>query len=122
MLKSALSASALCVFTLCSMFAAAPCLAHAKLQSSSPANNAQLTEAPKILTLKFSEAAQLAVLKLLHDGKEIPIALDKGAKAGQTFTLTLPALAPGNYTVQWSALAADDGHVTKGSFTFSIAV
>jgi|SRR5580693_1750432 methionine-rich copper-binding protein CopC len=108
-------------FALCGMFAAGPCLAHAKLQSSVPADNAHLTEAPKTLMLKFSEAAQLAVLKLVRDGKEIPVALDKSAKAGQTFTLTLPALSPGNYTVQWSAVAADDGHITKGSFAFSIA-
>jgi hypothetical protein len=116
MLKNALLA-----FFFCAVAAAGPCMAHAKLQSSSPANNAQLTEAPKTLTLKFSEAAQLGVLKLVHDGKEIPVPLDKDAKAGQSFTLTLPALAPGNYTVQWSAMAADDGHVTKGSFSFSIA-
>jgi hypothetical protein len=116
MLKNALLA-----LSLCGIVAAGPCLAHAKLQSSSPADNAKLSEAPKTLTLKFSEAAQLAVLKLVHDGKEIPVPLDKGAKAGQSFTLTLPTLAPGNYTVQWSAMAADDGHVTKGSFSFSIA-
>ena len=116
MLKNALLALALC-----GVVVAAPCMAHAKLQSSTPANNAKLTQAPKMLTLKFNEAAQLAVLKLARDGQEIPVPLDKDAKASQTFTLTLPALSPGNYTVQWSAVAADDGHVTKGSFTFSIA-
>jgi copper resistance protein C len=100
--------------------AAGPCMAHAKLKSSAPADNAQLAAAPKTLTLNFSEAAQLAVLKLTADGKEIPIAVDKTAKASQTFTLPLPALAPGKYTVQWSAVAADDGHVTKGSFAFSV--
>jgi methionine-rich copper-binding protein CopC len=115
MLKNSLLA-----LTLCGVVAAGPCMAHAKLQSSSPANNAHLTEAPKTLTLQFNEAAQLAVLKLTLDGKEVPVPLDKSAKAGQTFTLTLPALSPGNYTVQWSAVAADDGHVTKGSFVFSI--
>ncbi|HEY2783156.1 MAG TPA: copper resistance CopC family protein [Steroidobacteraceae bacterium] len=113
--------SALLALALCGIVVAAPCMAHAKLQSSTPANNAKLAGAPKTLTLKFSEAAQLGVLKLVHDGQEIPVPVDKGAKAAQTFTLTLPALSPGNYTVQWSAVAADDGHVTKGSFTFSIA-
>jgi methionine-rich copper-binding protein CopC len=73
------------------------------------------------LLLNFSEAARLARLKLTLDGKEIPIALDKSAKPGQTFTLTLPALTPGTYTVEWAAVAADDGHVTKGTFKFSIA-
>jgi hypothetical protein len=113
--------NALFALALCGIVAAAPCMAHAKLTSSTPANNAKLTQAPKTLTLKFSETAQLAVLKLARDGREIPVPLDKGAKAGQTFTLTLPALSPGNYTVQWSAVASDDGHVTKGSFAFSIA-
>jgi hypothetical protein len=113
--------NALLALSLCGIVAAGPCMAHAKLQSSSPADSAQLSEAPKTLTLTFSESAQLAVLKLVRDGKEIPVALDKSAKPGQTFTLTLPTLGPGKYTVQWSAMAADDGHVTKGSFSFSIA-
>jgi methionine-rich copper-binding protein CopC len=113
--------NSLLAFALCGIVAAGPCMAHAKLQSSSPADNAHLTEAPKTLTLNFNEAAQLAVLKLVRDGKEIPVPHDKSAKAGQTFTLTLPALSPGKYTVQWAAVAADDGHVTKGSFAFSIA-
>ena len=113
--------NALLGFSLCGLLAAGPCLAHAHLQSSTPADNAQLTEAPKTLSLNFSEAAQLAVLKLVAGGKEIPILLDKSAKASQSYTLTLPALAPGSYTVQWTAVAADDGHVTKGTFKFSIA-
>jgi methionine-rich copper-binding protein CopC len=73
------------------------------------------------MLLNFSEAAQLAVLKVVGDGKEFPVPLDRTAKPGQTFTLTLPALAPGSYTVQWTAIAADDGHVTRGTFKFSIA-
>lgn len=97
-----------------------PCMAHAKLQSSTPAADAKLAAAPKTLTLNFSEAAQLAVLKLSSNGTDVPITVDKTAKASQTFTLALPALAPGKYTVQWSAVAADDGHVTKGSFVFSV--
>jgi methionine-rich copper-binding protein CopC len=116
MLKNSLLA-----FALCGMVAAGPCMAHAKLQSSSPAADAHLTAAPKTLTLNFSEAAKLAMLKLVRDGKEVPVPLDKAAKAAQTFTLTLPALSPGIYTVQWAAVAADDGHITKGSFVFSIA-
>ena len=112
--------NALMALALCGIVVAAPCMAHAKLQSSTPANNAKLAQAPKTLTLKFSEAARLAVLKLERDGQVIPVPVDKDAKPGQTFTLTLPALSPGNYTVQWSAVAADDGHVTKGSFAFSI--
>jgi methionine-rich copper-binding protein CopC len=100
---------------------AGPCMAHAKLQSSSPAQDAHLAEAPKTLALTFNEAAQVAVLKLLGGGKAISIAVDKNAKASASFTFPLPVLAPGSYTVQWTAVAAGDGHVTKGSFVFSIA-
>jgi len=103
------------------VLAAGPCLSHAKLQSSVPPDSAQLAQAPKTLTLNFSEAAQLARLVLVGGGKQTTIPLDKSAKPSQSVTLPLPGLVPGKYTVQWTALAADDGHVTKGSFSFSIA-
>jgi methionine-rich copper-binding protein CopC len=116
MLKHAILAVALS-----SSLLAGTCMAHAQLQSSSPAKDAHLTEPPKTLTLTFNEAAQVAVLKLMSGGREIPIAVDKKAPAGASFTFPLPTLAPGSYTVQWTAVAAGDGHVTKGSFAFSIA-
>jgi methionine-rich copper-binding protein CopC len=112
--------SILFVLSMSLVMAAGPCFAHARLLSSVPAGNSQLAGAPKSLTLNFNEAATLAVLKLVNAGKEIPIPLDKDAKPGREFTLSLPPLAPGSYNVQWSAVAADDGHVTKGSFTFTI--
>jgi methionine-rich copper-binding protein CopC len=112
---------ALLVFAICVVMAA-PCIAHATLQNSLPADNAQLTEAPKSLTLNFSEAAQLAILKLVTDGREITIPVDKSAKASRSFTLPLPGLAAGKYIVQWTAVAAADGHVSKGAFAFSITV
>jgi copper resistance protein C len=113
--------TAVMAFALGGFIVAGPCAAHAKLQSSSPAANALLSEAPKTLTLKFNEAAQLAALKLVGEGKEIALPVDKAAPPSQSFNLPLPGLAPGKYTVQWTAVAADDGHVTKGTFAFSIA-
>jgi len=112
--------SILFALSMCLLMAAGPCFGHAKLTSSVPADNSQVASAPKVLMLTFNEAATLAVLKLVSAGKEIPIPLDKSSKPGREFTLSLPALAPGSYVVQWSAVAADDGHVTKGSFTFTI--
>lgn len=97
-------------------------IAHAKLQSTAPADGARLDAAPKMLTLNFNEAVQLAVLKLSVDGRDIPLKLDRGAAASAQVAVPLPALAAGAYRVQWSALTADDGHVVKGSFTFAVAV
>jgi copper resistance protein C len=95
-------------------------LAHAKLLGTAPATDEQLAAAPKQLTLRFNEAVQLGVLKLSADGKDIPIALDRGAAAAATVTVALPALVPATYRVQWSALTVDDGHVVKGTFSFVV--
>lgn len=97
-----------------------PCFSHAKLQSSVPAANAQLEHAPPTLTLNFSEQAQLAVLKLMSSGASVPVTVDRGAKPSSTVVVALPALKPGTYQVEWSAIASDDGHITKGSFSFSV--
>jgi methionine-rich copper-binding protein CopC len=98
----------------------AAALAHARLQSSTPASNAQLAHAPATLELNFSEEAKLAVLKLTTAGTQIPVTLDRGVQASKKIVVTLPALQPGTYEVQWSAIAKDDGHVTKGMFSFVV--
>jgi methionine-rich copper-binding protein CopC len=102
------------------MFVASPVLAHAKLKSTSPAAGAQLGVAPKSLTLRFNEDIQLALLKLTSQGKDIPVAIDRGAPAAAEVTVPLPQLTAGTYQVQWSALSPDDGHVVKGMFVFVI--
>jgi methionine-rich copper-binding protein CopC len=96
------------------------CFAHAHLQSSTPANNEQLAHVPSTLTLNFSERAQLAVLNLTNAGSPIPVAIDRTQAPATTFTIALPALKPGKYDVTWTAIAHDDGHVTKGAFSFTI--
>ena len=98
----------------------APAFGHAKLRGSLPAADAQLQAAPKSLTLTFNETVRLAVLTLSIDGKDIPVTIDRNAPAAAQVTVTLPALAPGSYQVRWSALSVDDGHVTQGTFSFSI--
>jgi methionine-rich copper-binding protein CopC len=112
----------LCIATGAALLLAGPVFAHAKLRSSDPAADAQLEIPPKSLTLTFNENVQLAVLTLVSAGKNIPLPLDRSAPASPKVTVALPALAAGMYQVQWSALSVDDGHVTKGSFSFSIAV
>jgi methionine-rich copper-binding protein CopC len=93
---------------------------HAKLVSSSPASGAQVTESPKSLTLLFSEEAKLAALKLTAAGAEISVPIDKAAPSAKTVVVPLTTLAPGTYEVHWTAIATDDGHVTRGSFQFTL--
>jgi copper resistance protein C len=99
---------------------ASPVLAHAKLQSTSPAADAQLSQAPKSLTLRFNEDVELASLKLTVDGKDIAVTFDRGAAAARQVSVALPSLTAGTYQVQWSALSPDDGHIAKGAFSFVI--
>jgi len=96
--------------------------AHARLLGTSPAAGAELEAPPKVITLRFDEKVQLAVLKLSAGGTDVPVEFDRGAQAALQVSVALStSLAPGTYRVQWSALTADDGHVVKGTFSFVVA-
>lgn len=100
---------------------AAPSFGHAKLLSSTPASGAQVAEVPKAITLTFNEAAKLTALTLLHAGKETSVTIDKSAPAAKSMVVPVTGLMPGSYEVNWTAIATDDGHVTRGHFSFTIA-
>jgi methionine-rich copper-binding protein CopC len=100
---------------------AGPAFGHAKLSSSMPAADAKLDAAPKSLSLTFNEKVQLAVLTLNADGKNVPVSVDRNAVPAAQITIALPVLMAGTYKVQWSALSVDDGHVSKGGFSFTVA-
>jgi methionine-rich copper-binding protein CopC len=97
-----------------------PAFGHAKLRASVPSADAQLQAAPKTLSLSFNEDVHLAVLTLTAGGKNIPLTVDRAAPASSQVSIVLPPLPAGKYQVQWSALSADDGHVTKGAFSFTV--
>jgi methionine-rich copper-binding protein CopC len=110
----------LALIAVAALLASSSAMAHARLESSSPAANATLKSAPAQMTLTFSEEGEMGPIKMTRDGKEVPIALDWSGTARKSFLLKLPPLAPGAYTVEWSMMSTDDGHVTRGSFGFSI--
>jgi copper resistance protein C len=97
-----------------------PAFGHAKLRATVPAADAQLQAAPKALSWSFNEDVHLAVLTLTGAGKDIPLTVDRGAPASSQVGIVLPPLPAGKYQVQWSAISADDGHVTKGTFSFTV--
>jgi methionine-rich copper-binding protein CopC len=107
--------------TVAGMILAGTAFGHAKLQSSSPPEDSQLPIAPKSLTLNFNENVRLAVLTLTSGAKDIPLKVDRSAAAAREVTVLLPPLEDGKYQVKWSALSPNDGHVTRGTFTFIVA-
>lgn len=102
----------------------APALAHAHLQRTAPSAGARLATAPSELRLTFSEAPALAVssVRLVGpDGAAVPLG-GLAAASGAPRVVVVPirgALGAGAYMVTWQ-IVADDGHPTRGQFTFTI--
>jgi len=93
--------------------------AHSILESSVPADGAVVGEANAV-SLTFAAPVRLVSLRLLVDGADIALEIDRDASPSQTFAIPLPALTAGRYEIKWSALAAD-GHDVNGAFSFTIA-
>jgi methionine-rich copper-binding protein CopC len=100
--------------------------AHARLQSSEPANGATISAGPAVLTLRYNEAVEAAMseVKLVGPGN-VAIAVGKPAVAADDDkALRVPVqaptkLAPGDYRIEWSTMG-HDGHHTKGDVRFTV--
>ena len=99
---------------------------HAAFKSAIPAPNATVTS-PARISITFTEAViapPISTFSLLRADSTPAQPLTVTAKAGDKATIeavvTKP-LAPGKYIVKWKNGAADDGHATKGAFTFTVA-
>lgn len=95
-------------------------LAHNTLKATSPTADAELLQAPTAIDLAFSDDTYLEALELLKGDTKIDIGFEADATRSSAFTITLPQLAPGNYTVNWMVVG-DDTHEIKGSFSFVVA-
>ena len=97
--------------------------AHAKLVGATPAMGTTTKIAPRTLDLMFSEqiSGKLSGATVKGaDGNVIPLTTATG-KAGKDLMVSLKApLKPGIYTVDWHAVASDDGHRTSGTYKFKI--
>jgi methionine-rich copper-binding protein CopC len=102
---------------------------HASPVSYSPAANSVITQngsLPTKVVISFSERPDPKV-SYIHvtntknnriDNNDYTITAQNGRQA--TVTLNSNKLAPGVYIVSWLALSRDDGHITKGSYVFTI--
>jgi len=108
------------LMTALALVSASPAQAHSTLESSVPAEGATVT-APKNVTMIFTRDLRLVTVRLTAENFDEALAVDRSAPAGKSFSVPLPALAPGAYTVKWRA-AATDGHIMTGSFSFTVAV
>lgn len=95
-------------------------LAHAKMTASKPADGSTVAAGLSEIELTFSKPLRLSMVHV-RDASKHDVAL-KGALPtafGPVAKLNTEALTPGSYDVTWTAVA-EDGHVMKGSFAFSV--
>ena len=96
--------------------------AHAHPKTMAPAADATVAP-PSEVSMGFSEALEAAFSSLaVIDAAGHAVAGGKTELDGATHTMlhmSLPALAPGVYTVKWVAVARD-GHRTSGSYSFTV--
>ena len=116
------SVAAACLVPIVLILMGGVALGHAELASSVPAANASVTASPPQLVLTFTEAidpANSSLTLLGPDGR--PVAGTGGLRVNGAATIateTVPALAPGIYTVNYQVTSAADGHVTAGQYAF----
>jgi methionine-rich copper-binding protein CopC len=101
--------------------AASPALAHTAVRETSIADNATLSAPPSNFTVTFSASTGLANVTLTDAaGRDIALGYTPPRTMATTFTIPLPTLAPGAYTISWRTMA-HDGHVMPGAIHFTVA-
>jgi methionine-rich copper-binding protein CopC len=97
--------------------------AHATLQSATPPKDAEVTVAPKEVVMRFNEDLEPAFISAkVVDSAGAVVATEKAtldAKDATVMKLAVPALSPGKYTVQYTAVG-HDGHRRKGEYSFTV--
>jgi copper transport protein len=100
-----------------------PASAHAELIVSTPAAGSSLPEAPKQLTMTFSEGIDpiTASVELLDEaGNAVPGLGAPTVHGAATVAVSLPQLPAALYTVSYRVTSAEDGHVSEGSWLFLV--
>ncbi len=95
--------------------------AHTKLEKSDPADGATVTTSPQWVQLFFSEKPDLKVSKVEVVGPSGKIEVGPAHSMADKDLMAAfdRPLDSGKYTVSWQT-AGKDGHVLKGSFSFTV--
>jgi methionine-rich copper-binding protein CopC len=95
-------------------------LAHSKLETAVPAQDATVNVSPELIELTFNtKIEKLSNFKILNAAGE-EMEKDKVEVSGVTMSGALPAALPnGIYTVKWTIIGAD-GHSVEGDYAFTV--
>lgn len=98
--------------------------AHLTVVKTAPVADSTISTSPERLAVWFSQvpSSRLSRLELRGPNPEDLVPLEKVIVDDQDRSVSVRlsrALTPGTYTVAWRT-AGDDGHVMRGTFTFSV--
>jgi len=113
----------LAVAVLLVALAVAPAAAHSLLLASSPAAGATVAGEPARLMLRFNNRIEkrLSRVRLVDArGEKRSLEVKADDPPVEELHASIPALAPGDYRVEWQVLSTD-GHVVNGAFSFRVA-
>lgn len=97
----------------------APATAHSYLNDSNPNDGAGLNQAPKQVTLTFSDPVRDTGLGVAAQGPQGGFPLEASASAKKVVAHWPDDSTAGTYTVSYRAVSTD-GHVMEGNISFSI--
>ncbi len=112
-------------FILATFLFAEQALAHATPITYEPGAASILETTPSKISIRFSERIEPAASGIsifIPDGTKIITIPRVDPSDAHIFETTFPAdtTAQGTYTISWQVVSSDDGHFTKGAFSFSI--
>jgi methionine-rich copper-binding protein CopC len=98
--------------------------AHAKYESSVPASNSTVTEAPTVVTVHFAEEVNPAGSDLIvYDTKGNKVSTAAGqvdTNDAKTMTVPMAGNDSESYMVVWHTVSLDDGDAAVGAFIFNV--
>ena len=94
--------------------------AHSPLKSTTPANEATVTEVPTEIRLNFGNNIHLTRLTVTHaDGEKDKLDLRTFPGFTKRYQIPFEAVGVGKYLIEWRGLG-DDGHALNGNFSFTV--
>jgi methionine-rich copper-binding protein CopC len=115
-----MKARLLAAFLLGASLSAAPALAHGGMIETSIHDKQTFAAAPETFKVTFQhESAITSLMLMTGDKKQVAIDFKPSKTMAKVFTIPLPRLAKGTYTLSWKSLAKD-GHAMPGAVRFTV--
>ena len=101
-------------------FSAGPALAHVSVKTTSIDNAAVIEALPDNFTLTFGQPVGLISISIQsQDGQKVDLGFTPPKAPASSFSVPLPELAPGLYTVEWRTMSKD-GHPMSDKLSFEL--